>query len=282
MIYLLTIITMISTATNQLTHVSESLYAKLNAIVGHSWVLDSLINLPLENNLVKAGLIGACFMFVWLGGKTEAEVFRRRKILLITLISTLFVLGATKTMSKTIFLPRPFIQSQKVFHVEGDRLVESKPLTYQVPLDEESQKNYLKLQRGEVAENDLGSFPSDHAGFFMVLAIGILLACRSVGLLALGWTFFVILGSRMVTGEHSPLDIAVGSGIGIGVLLGMQFFVGNIGKRVVDPIINWTLKNSALATALIFVWVFESCNTLENIRPIAHLGKDIAKHLIKG
>jgi membrane-associated phospholipid phosphatase len=273
---------MIPAATGSLLSFSDYLYEILNGIVGRSRILDNLIALPLENSLVKAGLIGACFMFVWLSGKDEAEIFRRRKILLITLISLFFVIATTKTLSKTIFLPRPYIQSQKAFHLEGDQLVESPRLNYRVPLDDENQKYYKALERGEVFQNDLGSFPSDHAGFFMTLAFGILLACRSVGLFAVGWALIVALGSRVITGQHSPLEIVVGSGIGIGILLVMQFFIGNVGKRVVDPVVNWTLKNSALATAIIFIFVFEATNALQNVRPLLKVGKEIAKSLIGG
>jgi uncharacterized membrane protein len=55
-----------------------------------------------------------------------------------------------------------------------------------------------------------------------------------------------------------------------------------MGKRVVDPIVNWTLKNSALASAIIFIFVYEATSTFEHIRPLMKLGKEIAKHLIKG
>ena len=139
-------------------------------------------------------------------------IARRRKILLVTLLASVFVVATTKTLSKTVFLPRPFIQSQKTFHLEGDQLVESPRLEWHVPLDEESQKSLKALESGEVIQNDLGTFPSDHAGFYMTLAVGILLACRSAGLIALFWTIFITLGSRIITGQHSPLDIAVGSG----------------------------------------------------------------------
>lgn len=261
---------------------NDYLYQTLNGVVGHSQILDNLIGLPLENNLVKAGFIGACFMYVWLKGGTEAEILGRRKILLITLVSMIFVIGVTKTLSKTIFLPRPYVQSQKAFHLENEQLVESPRLSYRVPLDEENQKSYQALVRGEVHQNDLGSFPSDHAGFFMTFAVGILLACRFVGFFALAWTLFVALGSRVITGQHSPLDITVGSGIGIAILLSLQFLIGRAGKTLFDPVVKWTLKNSALATAIIFIFVFEATNTLENVRPILKLAKETAKHLIGG
>lgn len=273
---------MIPTETNRLTIVSDSLYEMINGLAGRSWIFDNLADLPLESNLVKAALIGASFMFAWLAGADAAQIARRRKILLITLVASVFVIATTKTLSKTIFLPRPFIQSQKTFHLEGEQLVESRRLDYRVPFDDENQKSFKALQNGEIIQNDLGSFPSDHAGFYMTLAVGILLACRSAGLIALLWTIFVALGSRVITGQHSPLDIVVGSGIGIGILLALQVIIGNFGKRIIDPIVNWTLKNSAVSSAIVFVVLFEAVNKLEDVRRIGKVAADIAKHLIRG
>ena len=268
--------------TDRLTLINDSLFEFFNGLAGRSWIFDNLMALPLESNLVKAALIGSCFFYVWHQSGDESEIIRRRKILLITLLASVFVITTTKTLSKTVFLPRPFIQSQKTFHLEDNQLVESPRLNYRVPLDAENQKSFHALQRGEVIQNDLGSFPSDHAGFYMTFAIGILLASRFVGLIAFFWTFFVTLGSRVISGQHSPLDIAIGSGIGIGILLFLQFIFENWGKRLLDPVVNWTLKHSALASAIIFVCLFEVASTLENTRALLKVGKDIIKHLIGG
>lgn len=280
--YLLSITLLAFWFTDSLTLVNDSLYQLINSLAGRNWVFDSLIGLPLESNLVKAALIGACFLFVWHQGTDTIEIVRRRQILLITLLATVFVMATTKTLSKTVFLPRPFIQSQKTFHLENNQLVESPRLSYRVPLDEENQKSYKALQRGEIVQNDLGSFPSDHAGLYMTLAVGIFLASRSIGLIAVFWALFVTLGSRVVTGQHSPLDIAVGSGIGIGILLIFQVVAENWGKRLIEPIVGWTLKHSAFASSLIFVFVFEATNTFENARYLLKSGKEIVKHIIGG
>ena len=166
--------------------------------------------------------------------------------------------------------------------MKDEQLVETPRLSYQVPLDSENQKNFKALQRGEILQNDLGSFPSDHAGFYMTLAVGIFLASRSIGLIAILWTLLITLGSRVITGQHSPLDITIGSGIGVGFLLILQFVIGNFGKRLIDPLVNWTLSHSALATAIIFVFVFEATNTLENVRSVTKVFVEIAKHVIRG
>ncbi len=265
-----------------LTSASDYLYELLNSVVGHSWVLDTLLTLPLENQLVKAAIVGGCFVAVWFGRGEEAEIVRQRKILLLTLLAAVFVIATTKTISKTVFLPRPFIQSQKAFHLEGDQLVESQKLAFRVPLDDESQKGFQALQKGEVFQNDLGSFPSDHAGFYLTLAVGIWLASRRIGSIAIAWTVFVIMGSRVITGQHSPLDVIVGGGIGIIILLLIQLIVGKGFRKLLDPITKWTLQHQGLSSALIFITIFEVANTLQNLRPLLKAGMAIGKHIIKG
>lgn len=276
------ILTLFAGLVERITGISDALYQFCNSLAGRSWLLDNLIALPLDNQLVKAAIVGGCFLAAWHVGKDEATTQRNRCILLVTLIAAVFVIATTKTFSKTVFLPRPFIQSQKAFHLEGDQLVESQRLNYRVPLDEENQKSYQALLKGEVIQNDLGSFPSDHAGFYVTIAVGILLASRTIGWLAVGWTFLVMLSSRVITGQHSPLDILAGAGIGIVILVLFQLVLGKWLQRLMNPIINWTLRHQAFATGLIFIAVFEIANTLQNLRPLLKTGVSIAKHFIKG
>ena len=106
--------------TDRLTLINDSLFEFFNGLAGRSWIFDNLMALPLESNLVKAALIGSCFFYVWHQSGDESEIIRRRKILLITLLASVFVITTTKTLSKTVFLPRPFIQSQKTFHLEDN------------------------------------------------------------------------------------------------------------------------------------------------------------------
>jgi undecaprenyl-diphosphatase len=266
-----------------LTNVSDALFAFCNSIAGRSQLLDTLIALPMTNQLVKAGVIGACFFSVWFGTRDEAIMQRNRRILLVTLAACLFVIATTKTLSKTVFLPRPFIQSQKAFHLAGEgQLIESKRLTYRVPLDEQSQTDYRKLREGDILPNDLGSFPSDHAGFYMTLAVGIWLASRWIGLLAVGWTLLAILGSRVITGQHSPLDIVAGAGIGIVILLLFQVVIGKGLRRWVEPLVQWTMRHPTWSSAVIFLALFEAANTLQNLRELLKTGVSIGKQLIGG
>jgi membrane-associated phospholipid phosphatase len=262
-----------------IVRLSDWLYLLLNGLAGRSWLLDTLISLPLDNNLVKAGPIGACFVYAWWSGADEAEARRRRAALLVTVASLVFVMAATKTIADGFFQPRPFVHAQQAWHLEDGQLVETGKLAYRESLNGGVSNRYRALKRGEIEQNDLGSFPSDHAGFFFALSLGIFLASRRAGSVALIWTVSAILLPRIVTGMHSPLDIVAGAGIGTAVLLALQFVAHRAGKWALEPLAGWTLRHEALAAALIFFVAFESTNVLTNVRDLAATGEEIVEHV---
>jgi undecaprenyl-diphosphatase len=262
-----------------LIRLSDWLYLALNALAGRSWLADTLISLPLDNNLVKAGPIGACFVYAWWSGSGEAETRRRRMSLLVTIASLLFVMATTKTLAHQVFQPRPFVHAQQAWHLEDGRLVESGKLAYREPLNGNVRSRYEALKRGDIEQNDLVSFPSDHAGFFFALALGIFLASRRAGAVALGWTAVAVLLPRIVTGMHSPLDIAAGAAIGGAVLVLFHWAARRAGQWALEPLAGWTLRNEALAAALLFFVAFESTNVLTNVRDLAGTGESIVGHV---
>src|SRR5207253_4474493 len=235
----------------------------------------------LDNDLAKAGVIGCCFLAAWYGGKST-DTNTRRKILITTLIAAVFVITTTKVLSKTIFLPRPEIQSQKIYRLEGDQLVEMKRMPVRVMLDETSQKDYRALLSGEIETNDLGSFPSDHAGFFIAISLGIWLASRRLGLLALGWTVFVILTGKMISGQHTPLDVAAGATVAIAELAMIEYLVRKRLGGWLDKLSGLTLRYSALSSAIIFLVAFEVSSTMIHIRGFLGLLAGMRRHMWLG
>lgn len=257
------------------TGVSDAAYGALNALSGRSWYFDLLVALPMDNTLVKAGPVAACFTYAWFAAADEGETRRRRRVLIVTLLSLCFVLITTKALSKEIFLPRPFVLSQSVYLIEDSRLVPAERLDYRVPLGGENRARFERLQRGEIARNDLGSFPSDHAGFYVALALGIALVCRLAGMIALGWTIFVILLSRIVTGMHSPLDILAGAMIGATSLLACQLVAAHWLRRLVEPLAGLTIRYQGLSSALLFLLLFEATSTLTNVEDLLWWTKEV-------
>ena len=282
MIYSIALSALFAELTARLTNLNEQLLAGMNGMAGRSWFFDSLVALTQENDLIKAGLIGCCFFAAWYSGKTQDQTGARRKVLLVTLVAAVCVLATTKVLSHSVFLPRPAIESQKIYHLSGDSLVEMKRANVRVPLDEESQKDHRDLLNGDVNSNDLGSFPSDHAGFFLVISLGIFFASRRIGLVALGWTVFVILAGKMIQAQHAPFDIAAGAAVAITELSVLRFAARTRLGLVLDKISLWTFKYSALSSALLFIIVFEIASTLFHVRALLALVAAARIHLMNG
>jgi len=266
----------------RLSDLNDQLLLVLNSAAGRSWLFDSVVAFFLDNDLAKAGVIGCCFLAAWYGGKSTNSTNARRKILITTLIAAACVITTTKVLSKTIFLPRPEIQSQKIYRLEGEQLVEMKRMPVRFMLDEESQKNYHALISGDVETNDLGSFPSDHAGFFIAISLGIWLASRRLGWLALGWTVLVILGGKMISAQHTPLDIAAGATVAIVELSAIQFVLRKRFSGLLEKLTSLTLRYSALSSAIVFLVAFEVSSTMIHIRAFLGLLAAMRRHVLLG
>jgi membrane-associated phospholipid phosphatase len=261
---------------------NDALAQALNSLMGRSWLFDTLVALPLENDWVKAGVVGACFFAAWQERESWRETQAARRTLLVALVAALLAVAATKTVSKAVALPRPYVQSQKTYLFVNDALVENHRLDYRVPLDASGQAGQRDLLRGDVPANDLGSFPSDHASFFVALAAGVWLASRRAGWVALAWTGGVILLSKMLAGQHTPLDVAAGALVGALAQLGCQFAARRWLGGLLDRAAWWTIEHGALAGALAFVAVFEFTSTLDHLKPLAKLAVEVGKHLLRG
>jgi len=266
----------------QLSSLNEQLFSQVNGLAGRSWMFDNLVGLSQENDLIKAGLIGCCFFAAWFSGKTVDEIRAHRKALMITLVAAVCVLAATKTIAHSVAQPRPAIRSQKIYQLSGDELVELQRANVRVPLDATSQKERRDLLQGDVKPNDLGSFPSDHAGFFLAVSLGIFFASRKLGAVALVWTVFVILAGKLITGAHSPLDIAASAVVAVAVLMTLRFAARSWIDRLLDKATSLTLRYSALSSAILFAVVFEISSTLFHVRHFLGMVVAARRHLMFG
>jgi membrane-associated phospholipid phosphatase len=268
--------------TGWFTQLNDQILLSINSIAGRSWLFDSIVAFFIDNDLAKAGVIGGCFLAAWYGGKSLESTNARRRILITTLMAAICVIATTKVLSKTIFLPRPEIQTQKIYRLEDDQLVEMKRMPVRTMLDDESQKDHRALLSGDINSNDLGSFPSDHAGFFIAISLGILLASRRIGLLALGWSVFVILGGKLISGQHTPLDIAAGATVAIAELALIQYVVRKGFRGWLDKLTGLTLRYSALSSAIVFLIAFEVSSTMIHIRAFVGFLAVMRRHVLLG
>lgn len=255
-----------------------SLYEGLNGLAGRSRLFDTLMTLPLDNNLFKAGVVAGCFIFAWYRGAGEAETVRGRSILLLTLLAAFLSLAATQVLSAHIFLPRPLVLSQKSYALADGRHLPPKPLQFHQPLAGESVKSQVEhLNAGTVEENDLHAFPSDHAGFYLTIAVGTALVCWWAGLLAIGWVVVFVIGSKIFAGQHTPLDVLAGAAIGLAFLGVLRI----IARRTAAPFENasrWTVRHPAFSAVLLFFILFEVADKMDDVRQLLGVAKDLALH----
>jgi membrane-associated phospholipid phosphatase len=272
----------LSEFSGQALEINSYLSSLFNGLAGKSLIFDNLVELVLKNNLVKAGIIGACFFAAWHEKKTILETINSRKILLATLVAIVAVLVTMRMISHSVLIPRTFVQTQKIYFLEENRLVENAPVEYRLPLDESSRKDYRELQHGNVDVNNLGSFPSDHAGFFLALSLGICFASRRFGIIALIWTLAIIFPSKLISGQHTLLDILAGAMIGAILLFASQFLAGGLGDKILSYLSEWTLKNRVWSSALLFIVVFELTSTLTHIREFLKFIATAGSFFLKG
>lgn len=263
-------------------YINERLSAMCNSLAGNSPPFDNFIALVVENDLLKAGIIGACFFAVWFGTEKVSETRKVRRTLLVTLFAVIAVVAVTRQISHTVLIPRQFVQTQKIYFLEENNLVENERAEYRQPLDETSRKDYRDLLEGEIDKNNLGSFPSDHAAFFVALSLGIWFASKTLGLIALGWTLFVILPAKIISAQHTPLDIIAGALVGVVVLCAFQFSAKRLAEDFFTKLSEMTFRYKVLSSALIFFVVFELCNTFGNVRTLLKFVASTGKYLAVG
>ena len=258
---------------------NQAAFEALNSLVGRSWLVDSLVALALDNVLVKAGPIGACFLFAWYsrGGR---DVAVRRRILIVTLLSLFLIAPLSKMLSESRLTPRPFVAAEQTYQLEDGRLIKQPRVAFRTLQTGDIRARVEALDEGAIDGNDLVTFPSDHAAFFIALALGILLACRSAGWIALGWTLAVTLATRVAAGMHWPLDIVAGAALGAAVLFALQFAFAGRRARPLGPLVGWTERFPGLTAALLFLFLLEAANTMQTAKRLLELGSALAGRLL--
>ena len=259
---------------------NEGLFVALNGLVGRSWLFDSFVALALDNIFVKAGPIGACFLYAWYSTRSAKPEAVRRRILLVTLASLFVIAPITKNLSESRLSPRPFLAAEQGYALEEGRLAATRTIPFRTMSTGEMLERTGNLRGGRFDGNDLVTFPSDHAAFFFALALGIFFACRRAGAIALAWAVVVTLASRVMAGMHWPLDIAAGALIGGAVLLLLQLAFAGRRARFLEAVVGWTFRWPGLTAAFLFLLLLEAANTMQTLKRLLELASSVAGRLM--
>ncbi|MDQ4088084.1 MAG: phosphatase PAP2 family protein [Pseudomonadota bacterium] len=256
------------------------LFEALNAIAGRSWAIDSLIALGLDSLVVKAGPIGACFFYAWYRAGDAASEAARRHILLVTLASLFLIAPLTKNLSDAWLAPRPFLMAEQTYVLQDGGLSEAPRVQMRSVQSGEMVGRAQRLREGHVSGNDLVSFPSDHAAFFIALSLGIWLASRAAGAIALAWTLIVTLGSRVAAGMHWPADIGAGAMIGAAMLLLVQLAFAGRRAGLWEPVLRWASRFPGVTAAFLFLLLIEAANTMQTLKRGLEIASSVAGRLL--
>ncbi len=256
---------------------SQSLYLWINGFAGHWPILDEIQAMVLTNDLIKGGVAGAGLIAAWYWGRSlEVQLASRRTVLAIFL-GCVAVIGTTKTVSRLTHFPRPYVLSQETSVLDHGQLRGINALPFQVPLDRKSQDRYADLRAGTIEKNDLESFPSDHAGFFIFVSIGLCFVSRWLGAVSMIWTLVFVLGAKVMAGQHSPLDIVGGALVAVLWALVVFPWSQSWGRRFLDRVVQSSFAYPSLASVLIFLMTFEATTTFNNTHQVLAAGKQMVK-----
>ena len=246
-----------------------------NGCAGRSWWFDSVVALAIANDLIKSAPIGGCFFAAWYGRGALANP-RVRRVLLLTLIAGVCTLATTTAISHVTLVPRPYLRAHKVYELRQTELRELPRLATRSGLDNRSRQRDADSDVGNIPPNDLRAFPSDHAGFFFCISLGICLAAPRIGAAAMAWTLLLILGGKMVTGMHAPSDIAVGCLVGAAWLALWWKACWTRLDAISERIVAIANRRPGLSAAILFIALFEIASTFDHVKALASA---VAKHV---
>lgn len=170
--------------------IDRAIIEALNHFARESYTFDSAVVLLGHYQLAKGGLFMGLMWWAWFrGGAHERST---REMVLVTVVAAVAAVLLTRGLAQVLpFRDRPL-------HTAGFNF------TYPYTLEDDILDNW-------------SAFPSDHAGLFVALVVGLFMISRPVGIAAGLYAAFFVLLPRLYLGLHWPSDILVGGIIGGGL-----------------------------------------------------------------
>lgn len=201
-----------------LTRLDHSVFAFVNSLAGRSRLLDHLVRYIDHSQFLKFGLILAVLVWFWFRGREHDEERQVRERIIVAVVAGFFVAFFTRFLGE--LLPAKMIPAMDpAYHFKA--LIDAPAIGS--------------------AGLGLNSFPSDHAGLFYALAMGVWYISKKTGWLMFVYGFLVIGVVRVFSGHHSPADMV--AGMLIGVAVGWLFNRRWVRKSLATPAMRWLSKS---------------------------------------
>jgi Kef-type K+ transport system membrane component KefB len=94
---------------------------------------------------------------------------------------------------------------------------------------------------------------------------------------------FVILAAKMISAQHTPLDILAGATVAVVELAILRYLAGDRWlDRLLERVSQLTMRHSALSSAFVFAVAFEMSSTLVHVRELLGLLSAMRHHILGG
>lgn len=237
------------TPTSIIREIDVGVFLFFKGLWGRSKGFDNIVDLFVDNSLLKAGPILVMIWYLWF--VRDPQIARRRASIVSLLAAgccaALFSVALTKVLP---LRPRPMFEPSL-----GSTLVS--PDWFRV-----------------------SSLPSDHAAMFVAMAVGLIFVSRRWGLLALLHTLLFICLPRAYVGLHYVADLTAGALIG--AAFAFAFNSEFIRSRISDKVVSFEIHRAPVFYGGMFVLTMEIADLFQGARQVAAVAAQAGTWALRG
>jgi len=223
----------------------------VNSFAHRWWTLDVFVHFLEWSPLLKGSVVLAVFFYAWFPSEqatTESDLTNRRQVLSYTLLICLPGLIAARLLSLALpFRFRPLANAHLQLH-----------------------QPFASDQTGL---GTWSSFPSEQAVLFFVLAAGMYIVDRKIGLFLYLYTIFCISLPMIFLGIHYPSDIFGGALLGVGLAYSVKWSA--LRRFMIRPVLRLQEASPGLFYSCFFFLAYQAADTYEPLRGGIRLAVDL-------
>ena len=238
----------------KLTAIDTRIVVFVNSFAQRWWALDAFVHFLTSTTILRGAVVMSPCWFLWFQhpeGATDVQLDERRHILLYTMLICVPGLIATRTLAW--LLPH----RQRPLYIASLHI--RRPLTFDPP-----------------GLPSWSSFPSDHAVLFVVIATGVFLVSRRIGLFLYLYTALFILLPRVFLGIHYPTDILAGALLGWGLAYSVRW--GRWRSLVIRPALRLLEESPGVFYTCFFFLTYQTAELFGPLREGGALALEILRH----